>query len=193
MVDISRAEHFLVVDLECTTDEEKKGIQRSVPRLEMESIEIGAVLVDKHFKVLKEYTKFIKPVRHPILTEFCTQLTHIDQSMISSADHFPDVFKNFQDEMIRVNTIFCSWGDFDRKQLEQDCLYWQISYAMPNHINLKKMFSITQHKTHEYGLSKALRISKLQFEGTPHRGIDDAKNIVKLLPLILNKQRIFKK
>ncbi len=35
------------------------------------------------------------------------------------------------------------------------------------------------------GVGQALRRVGLRFEGTPHRGIDDARNIVRLLPYAL--------
>jgi inhibitor of KinA sporulation pathway (predicted exonuclease) len=37
----------------------------------------------------------------------------------------------------------------------------------------------------QYGMAKALRVVNLPMEGTHHRGIDDVKNIVKLLPYII--------
>lgn len=55
--------YFLIVDLEATCSDDG-----SVPREEMEIIEIGAVMLNRStWEVDSEYQKFIKPVRHPIL------------------------------------------------------------------------------------------------------------------------------
>jgi inhibitor of KinA sporulation pathway (predicted exonuclease) len=47
----------------------------------METIEIGAFLVETHsLETVGELGTFVKPVRHPVLTPFCTELTTIRQS-----------------------------------------------------------------------------------------------------------------
>ena len=58
--------YFLIVDLEATCSNDV-----SVPREEMEIIEIGAVMLNRStWEIDSEYQKFIKPVRHPNLTKF---------------------------------------------------------------------------------------------------------------------------
>jgi len=58
--------HYLIVDLEATCCD-----QQSFPRDEMETIEIGAVILDSHtLDIVDEYNAFVKPVRHPQLTRF---------------------------------------------------------------------------------------------------------------------------
>ena len=41
-----------------------------------------------------------------------------------------------------------------------------------------------------YGMAKALQLVGLPLEGTHHRGIDDARNIAKLLPYILGEKQL---
>ena len=56
----------------------------------MEIIEIGAVMVDREtLSIVDEFQTFIKPIRHPILTDFCKQLTSITQSQVDTAPTFP--------------------------------------------------------------------------------------------------------
>ena len=62
---------FLVIDLEATCDE-----GNAIPREETEIIEIGAVLVNgSSLAPVAEHQTFIRPLRHPKLTPFCTELT----------------------------------------------------------------------------------------------------------------------
>jgi inhibitor of KinA sporulation pathway (predicted exonuclease) len=39
-------------------------------------------------------------------------------------------------------------------------------------------------------MKQALQLAKIELEGTHHRGIDDARNIAKLMPYILGRKKI---
>jgi hypothetical protein len=55
----------------------------------MEIIEIGAVAVEAATgKRISEYQAFIRPVRNPILTNFCLNLTSITHDQVDSADEY---------------------------------------------------------------------------------------------------------
>lgn len=58
------------------------------------------------------------------------------------------------------------------------------------HVNLKQLFSNTQGLPKRYGMAEALQLAGLPLEGTHHRGIDDARNIAKLLPYILGRKQL---
>jgi inhibitor of KinA sporulation pathway (predicted exonuclease) len=73
MTDLNQYDYFLVLDLEATCCD-----RGTIKRHEMEIIEIGAVMVGaKTLTIRDEFQTFIKPVRHPVLTEFCKSLTSI--------------------------------------------------------------------------------------------------------------------
>jgi inhibitor of KinA sporulation pathway (predicted exonuclease) len=77
-------DYYLIVDLEATCSD--KG---AVPRHEMEIIEIGAVMQSSRtFEIESEFQTFVRPVRHPELTEFCTELTGITQDHVAAAPSF---------------------------------------------------------------------------------------------------------
>jgi 3'-5' exoribonuclease 1 len=186
----TKYQHILVVDLEATCCD-----LQSIPRHQMETIEIGAVMVaTDSLEIVDEFQTFIKPIRHPILTEFCLQLTSITQSQVDTAPTFPDAIKLWQPWLARFDkTIFGSWGDYDRKQFQQDSKHHGIDLPYPvssNHVNLKEVFSTTQGLNKRHGMAQALNLAQIELTGTHHRGIDDARNISKLLPYILGRQRI---
>lgn len=60
----------LIIDLEATCCN-----QGSVPQQEMETIQIGAVIASLSGEVMGEWSSHVRPIRHPVLTTFCTQLT----------------------------------------------------------------------------------------------------------------------
>jgi 3'-5' exoribonuclease 1 len=187
---LAKYQHILVVDLEATCCD-----LQTIPRHQMETIEIGAVMVSmENLAIVDEFQTFIKPLRHPILTEFCLQLTSITQSQVDTAPTFPDAIKLWQPWLSKFDkTIFGSWGDYDRKQFQQDSKQHHIDLPYPissNHVNLKDRFSIAQNLTKRYGMAQALNLVGVELVGTHHRGIDDARNICQLLPYILGRKTI---
>lgn len=170
---------FLVVDLEATCDD--GGL---VPREEMETIEIGAVLVDAERLVIgQHYATYVRPRLHPQLTPFCLGLTGIHQEDVDAAPEFAPAFGDFCDALgVDEQTLFCSWGTFDRILFERDCAASDVPYPFAHHLDVKARFAEWHGRRASAGLSHALRAVGLTFRGTPHRGLDDALNVARLLP-----------
>ena len=187
-INLESYQYFLVLDLEATCSDKKE-----ISRDEMEIIEIGAVMVEaKNLDIISEFQTFINPVRHPILTQFCTKLTSITQEEVNESPKYPEAIDNFKAWLYQYpNFIFGSWGNYDYKQFQKDSNFHQLPYPIESeHINLKQLFSTNQNLKRRYGMAKALQLAGITLEGTHHRGIDDARNIAKLLPYILGKKTI---
>jgi inhibitor of KinA sporulation pathway (predicted exonuclease) len=155
-----------------------------VPREEMEIIEIGAVVqCARMLEIVSEFETCVRPVRHRELTEFCTELTGIAQSEVDAAPPFAEAIGAFESWMSGYgDSLFCSWGDYDRNQFLQDCSYHGIAYPFRSgHLNVKAEFSLSMNLKKKYGLGDALRHLGLRFEGSPHRGLDDARNIARIV------------
>ncbi len=176
---------YLVVDLEATTSDDG-----SLPSEQMETIEIGAVVVNAAtLEPVDEYQSFVRPVRHPELLPFCTRLTSITQAMVDAAPPFPDAFAALQAKLAgRYPVLFASWGRYDRLQLQRDCILHRIPFHLAPHWNVKRAFSEAQARPRKkLGMAEALKHCGLPLEGTHHRGIDDARNIARLLPWSLGR------
>lgn len=176
----------LVIDLESTCAEE--GL---IPETEREIIEIGAVLVETpELQSVDEFQAFVRPVRHPLLTPFCSKLTTITQGQVQNAPFFPEVLARLCQQMwVKPGLLFCSWGNYDRRQFEQDCTYHGVAYPFGDqHWNLRGAFSEALGTSHKFEVEEALRRVGLSFEGTSHRAIDDARNIARLLPTCLRPE-----
>lgn len=173
-------DYYLVIDVEATCSEDD-----SVPRNQMEIIEIGAVIAEAlTLDVIDEFQTFVKPVRHPKLTKFCRDLTTIRQIEVEIAPLYSVAMQRLT-KWLRAypHFVFCSWGDYDRVQFERDCYYHNVPYPLgKQHINLKKTFAQNQGLRKQIGMTVALRKAGLSLRGTHHRGIDDARNIAQLLP-----------
>lgn len=179
----------LIVDLEATCCDDE-----SFPRNEMETIEIGAVMVNSQLSIIGEFSIFIKPIRNAKLTDFCKQLTTITQEDVDSAPFYEDAIKEFQIWLSDYDTYeFCSWGDFDRNLLERDDAYHNLKPSITaKHVNIKKLFAKQQGIKRPCGVGKALGRVGLTFDGTQHRGIDDARNMARLSSYIFGDKKIGK-
>jgi inhibitor of KinA sporulation pathway (predicted exonuclease) len=187
-MNLNQYHYHLVLDLEATCCD-----RETIKRHETEIIEIGAVMVEaRNLTVIDEFQTFIKPVRFPTLTEFCTSLTSISQEQVNAAPGYIAAIALLKQWLSNYpNTVFGSWGDYDRKQFNQDSQFHNVPFpiAFP-HVNLKQLFSETQGLSKRYGMAGALRLAGIELAGTHHRGIDDARNIAKLLPFILGKEML---
>jgi inhibitor of KinA sporulation pathway (predicted exonuclease) len=176
------ADYYLVVDLEATCDD-----RGSIPRHESETIEIGAVLVDgASLSPIAEQMLFVRPMLHPI-TPFCTELTTITPEMVARALPFPAALARLA--AFGAGALFCSWGNYDRNQLAADARRHGVAMPLRDHWNLKEAFA-ARAGTRKLGNQGALRRLGLEPEGTHHRGIDDARNIARLLPYILGRKAL---
>jgi 3'-5' exoribonuclease 1 len=179
---------ILVLDLEATCCD-----RETIKRHQTEIIEIGAVMVEtENLTVIDEFQTFVKPVRFPVLTEFCESLTSITQAEVDQAAGYEEAIALLKQWLSNYpNSVFGSWGDYDRKQFTQDSQFHNVAFpiAFP-HVNLKQQFSEQQGLPKRYGMAQALQLAGIALEGTHHRGLDDAKNIAKLLPWILGRQQL---
>lgn len=176
--------HWLVIDLEATTDD------GGWPVAEMEIIEIGATMVTRDGRELDSFQRFVRPLRRPLLTPFCCKLTHITQANIDAAQPLTEVWPLFERWLGQHQSHldgWASWGDYDRKQLEQDWQRLQLHSLLSQvpHINLKQRFAKARRLERPLGLNGALQLAGMQFTGQQHRALEDARNTARLLPLIL--------
>lgn len=173
------AARVVIVDLEATCADDG-----SVPREEMETIEIGAVVQEVGtYEIAAEFRTFVRPVRHPVLMPFCTNLTGIRQEDLADAPSYREAIAALRAWLAPFGEVlFCSWGDYDRKQFLQDCAHHGVEYPFgPGHVNLKAEFQRVLGQRRPFGVGQALRRLGLTFEGSPHRGLDDARNIARIV------------
>ena len=172
--------NYIVFDLEATCWKD----DRSKPH---EIIEIGAVKVVDGL-VVDKFQKFVRPILNTELSPFCIELTSIQQEDVDSAEDFPVVLKEFQ-EWIGEDYQLCSWGFYDKTQLIEDCTLWKLptEWMDKRHISVKHQYQVVKSAKERLGLGRALKMEGLKFEGTQHRGIDDAINISKIFIKYINE------
>lgn len=178
---------YIVLDLEATCWEKKpKGMQNEI-------IEIGALAINEQGEILGEFAEFIRPRLHPELSPFCTQLTSITQAEVDAAQSFPQVIQAFWDWInIEEETYWLgSWGYYDRKQFEKDCILHELDTQwLEPHLSIKHQYQKIKALRKPVGMARALQLEGLDLVGTHHRGIDDARNISKIFLQYLGQWKI---
>ena len=168
--------NYIILDLEATCWKQKGKFQNEI-------IEIGAVCISKDKKILGEYGRFVKPHVHPILSDFCTELTTIEQKDVDAAPAFPEVLADFQDWIASFGAQYwlCSWGFYDRSQFQKDCELHGLDTAwLKQHISIKHQYGDMHNLRRPIGMKAALKREGIPLAGTHHRGIDDARNIAQI-------------
>lgn len=179
---------LLVVDLEatCWQSATPEGEPQSIHNMEI--IEIGCALTNRQGAVLDKRAFIVRPERQPVLSAFCTELTHITQGMVDNALTLPSVIAqmNVWLEGTGTDLIWCSWGNYDLNHLTAQCALDNADSKLLHlpHLNLKKLWRLTTKQRKKTSLASALAYHGLTFDGQPHRGIDDARNIARLLPFL---------
>lgn len=123
----SEIDYYCVIDFEATC-------LNNVKINPQEIIEFPAVMINARTMNTVEselgigngvYHSYVKPIHHPILSQFCTELTGIEQHTVNSAPTFPTVYYNFLLFLLpytRNSQLFndlltsnCSYSDYIKK------------------------------------------------------------------------------
>ncbi|XP_053997960.1 26S proteasome non-ATPase regulatory subunit 6-like [Hylaeus anthracinus] len=180
----STFDYLLVLDFEATC----KELEKLEPQ---EIIEFPCAAVStKSWEIENIFHQYVKPRAHPILTPYCIKLTGIIQDMVDNEPHFPEVFNKF-----------CNWLE-ENKYFKDDnqsafltCGDWDLKMMLPEHcklenitipeyfgkwINLKNSFcDVTNY--YPRTMTNMLNYLKLEPQGKLHSGIDDVKNMVRII------------
>ena len=165
---------YIVFDLEATCwDQHNKK--------DNETIEIGAVMINENKEIESTFEQFVKPIKYPVLSNFCKELTSINQNEVDNAPYFSEAKERFLNWINTEEYILCSWGFYDKKQFESDCKIHSLDVNwFKNHISIKHQYTEIKQLKRGLGMKRALSNEGLELDGTHHRGIDDAKNIAKI-------------
>jgi inhibitor of KinA sporulation pathway (predicted exonuclease) len=174
--------YICVLDFEATCQESGKQNH--------EIIEFPSVLyklTDKFTKI-SEFREYCKPKSNPKLSDFCTKLTGITQDLIDPADTFPNVLARHHKWLTThidnfENFTFLTCGGWDWEQFARECKFYNIK--APNvynkYINIKKDFQKLYKTEKSFGMAGMLYHLKLDLLGRHHCGLDDCRNIGRIL------------
>ena len=186
-----KLDYFLVLDFEGVNNKFHGG-----PDI-MEIIEFPVLKVNAQtFETESVFHSYVQPTIHTKLNPVCTEITGITQDMVTGQPTLPEVLRMLDDWMRAeklldkdVKTCFATCGDWDLKTgLPVQCKYQNIQYPdyLRKWINVKDSFrTIIGRKGH--GMKTMLEDLGLELDGRHHSGIDDSKNIAKILKTLAAK------
>lgn len=177
-------DNILIIDLEatCWNDRPPRG-------QESEIIEIGVCIMDaKTGKISQNEGILVKP-QFSKVSLFCTELTSITQQMLDDEGIFlEDALDILRVEYNSEDLTWASYGNYDLNMLQNQARRFNVDYPLSDdHINVKTLFAQLHPIRKSVGMDRALKELKFPLVGTHHRGIDDVKNIAKILFWCLKK------
>jgi len=193
--------YYAVVDFECTAREIRKDWL-------FEIIEFPVIFLNAEtLKVEFTFHRYVKPIINPILTEFCTNLTGITQEQVDESNQLHVVLQELEAFLAEKNLVLLSQDPPEDKLT----FVWASDGVFDFHdflfvecerknINLPPIFDKILDVRHNFrthtkksgNIEVMLQFFNLKFEGREHSGMDDAKNIVRIMVAVLNKfKRMF--
>jgi inhibitor of KinA sporulation pathway (predicted exonuclease) len=204
----STIRYLAVLDFEatCWADDQEKQ------RAELEIIEFPTVLYriaeggteGRTLELVGEWRRFVRPTRNAELTTFCTELTSITQAQVDVANTIDVVLAEHHAWLLSMTAaggsegrvLFVTAGHWDLKT----CLPLEAStkgFTSPSvyqcWTNVNEAFDKAFQSQGRKKLAQMLEIAGLTLEGHLHSGLDDSRNIGRLLEKIWERgHRSFK-
>lgn len=176
-----RLDQILVIDVEATCWE------GDPPEGEIsEIIEIGLCVLDVTSGERSTPRAIMVKPQRSCLSNYCMELTTITPEMLTEGASFLEACQLLKDEHDSQQLTWASYGDYDRIQFMRQCEAENIPYPFGrSHINVKNLLALQLGLNKEVGLQRGTSLLGLPFEGTIHRGVDDAWNIAAVLSRVL--------
>lgn len=181
-----KLDQIIIVDLEATCWEGDPP-----PQQEQEIIEIGVcVLTLSTLQISGGASILVRPDRSTV-SPFCTRLTTLTQEQLErEGTAFDAAVQHLSASCRPSERTWASYGDFDRILFQRQCQQRGVPYPFGRtHLNVKNLLAVSLNLPHEIGLDQAVEKLNLTFQGTHHRGVDDAWNIACVLTEIIHRTR----
>ena len=183
--------HYLVLDFEAS------GHTRDSQTWEI--VEFPCVIVDARTgEGVREFHRYVRPTANPMLSEFCTAQCGITQEMVAGAGTIGQTLSDFiawvdtaAVELPMASFAVLTCGDYDLKTALRAEAANKDLPALPTWlrrwVNVKKTFAERYLGTQRpKGMAGMLAHLRIPLEGRHHSGIDDVKNIVKIVRTLLD-------
>nr|XP_048723446.1 ERI1 exoribonuclease 2 isoform X2 [Caretta caretta] len=167
-------------------------------------VEFPAVLLNTSTgEIESEFHMYVQPQEHPILSEFCTELTGIKQNQVDEGvplniclSQFSKWIQKIQKEKKIIfnsdvsshsvseakSSTFVTWSDWDLGVcLQYECKRKQLRKPdiLNSWIDLRATYKLFYTRKPK-GLNGALQDLGIEFAGREHSGLDDSRNTARL-------------
>lgn len=168
---------YAVVDLEmCKVPKQTKTKKY---HWGLETIQIGAVLLDESMNVVDRFMTYVAP-QVGFIDPYIQNLTGICKQDVKGAPTMREALQLFV-EWLPEDTKVVSWSDNDKRQFvhemeAKDIEIEGIEEIFTGWIDCQKTFGDKMHSNRCYRLSEALVAADIPFEDGAHDGLVDAYN-----------------
>jgi len=106
-----------------------------------EIIQVSALKIDEHFEIVEKINTMVLPIINPDLSEYCLNLTGLQQEDINQGNNYSDFNKQFN-RFTDFGNINCwSWGNDVGVLYENDKINnTELSNYKKNHFDLRDIF-----------------------------------------------------
>ena len=188
----------IVVDLEMNNIRKKSEARRICT---METIEIGAVMLDENLQEIASFRTYVKPEYNDSIVPNISRLTGITDAMVENAPVFKEAFKMFTNWCMGTGDDICiyAWSDADYNQIMKEIRLKQYELTDAEQmlvadkwIDFQKEFDRHIGFERQVSLKLALDMAGIDFFGREHDALDDARNTAELLQ-IYKDEELFEK
>lgn len=171
--------HYIVLDLEFNQDFpslDNPDFKRR--RSVFEIIQIGAIKLDENFNTIASFNRYVKPTIYSKVSPFITKLTGITTEQVMNEKEFPEVYEDFLQFIEDKESIFCTWGMSDMKELFKNLGYHKLDNKSlsRSYINLQpyvsKFLGLPSKKL--LSLQNAVKALNIEISYEFHSAIHDA-------------------
>jgi len=182
---------YIVLDLEFNQDIYSLNIlDKQKLKSTFEIIQIGAIKLDSKFNTIATFDRFIKPVIYPKINSFIAELTGITTQQLLEEELFVEVFDAFIKFIDDTDSIFCTWGMSDIKELFKNVEFHGLNLnLLPRmFINLQPYVSIYLDLPYkkQLRLEHAVELLGIQANYKFHNAIYDAYYTAQIVKKINN-------
>ncbi|CAP23178.1 Protein CBG02000 [Caenorhabditis briggsae] len=189
-------DNLLILDFEGTCEKDDHDYPSEI-------IQFSVCVLNTRDKIIREdvsFNKYVRPVINPKLTDFCAELTGIDQDTIDNARTFPEVYNQF-----------CAWlkeHDFQEKRFAIVCDSRQDMWRLAQYqfllnkqpfptifrqwVNLSLYYrqdlrmAQQQDAVHQSLIERMSAFYNIPNEGQAHNAMDDCSFLAKVTKRILD-------
>lgn len=181
---------IIVLDLEW--NQSSTGNEPETEKIPFEIIEIGAVGLSDDYRMIREFSEFVKPQVYKKMHSYTSKLIHIQMSQLETGDPFPEVSKEFFD-WCGEDYIFCTWGSSDLTELQRNLAYYDLPLlgnAPVKYIDAQKLFSLVYENGSKNRKALESAVDQLDIEkDIPfHRAFSDAYYTAKIFERIAKER-----
>lgn len=170
--------YYIVFDLEFNQDFsllQNSDHKKSYP---FEIIQIGAIKLDLHFNTIETFNHYIKPSIYLKISPYITEMTGITTEQLQLEKSFTEVYGDFLDFIYCKESILCSWGMSDMKELYRNASYHNLDHSSipKRYINLQPYASTYFNISNKKLLSLKYTVEALNIIKTFkfHNALNDA-------------------